>query len=186
MRTNRLFLCFKNISPFYHLCMFFAFSLLLVLLFFMVNPKYSPIFFPYKRTRMISSFLESTKKQNTINPREFWALREFYSPGSLMVNKNATSEPFLTFTSDKIKSFESLVPKYDINRKWPPVDLSGKQVDFKTDSELIFHEDNLLRIVFLKPISEMVKANAVYDYKDKDKKLLEDRLWFVDTTVHLK
>ena len=135
---------------------------------------------------MISSFIESTKKQNTINPQEFWALREFYSPGSLVINKNATSEPFLVFRSNKIKSVESLVPKYDINRKWPSVELSGKQVDFKTNTELIFRENDSLRIIFLKPIFQMITANAVYDYKDKDKKLLEDKLWFTDTTINLK
>lgn len=135
---------------------------------------------------MITSFLESTKKQNTINPQEFWLLREFYSPGLLIINKDATAKPFLIFTSNKIKSYESLVAKYNINRKWPPVNLVGKRVDYLTESELIYRENNMMRIIFLKPISQMITANAVYDYKDKDKKLLEDKLWYVDTSIDLK
>lgn len=166
--------------------MFFAFLPFIVLLFFIINPKYSPVILSYKRTKIISSFLESTKKQNTINPQEFWALREFYSPGSLSVNKSAVSGPFLSFISDKIKSYESLVAKYNINRKWPPVNLVGKRVDYLTESELIYRENNMMRIIFLKPISQMITANAVYDYKDKDKKLLEDKLWYVDTSIDLK
>ena len=128
---------------------------------------------------MITSFLESTEKQSTINPQEFWSLREFYSPGLLMINKDATSKPFLIFTSDKIKSYESLVAKYNINRKWPPVNLEGKRVDYLTESELIYRENNMMRIIFLKPISQMITANAVYDYKDKDKIFLEKNygLW---------
>ena len=186
MKTNRLFLCLKNISPLYHLGIFFAFSLLVFLLFFLINPKYSPIFLPLKRTKMITSFLESTEKQSTINPQEFWSLREFYSPGLLMINKDATSKPFLIFTSDKIKSYESLVAKYNINRKWPPVNLEGKRVDYLTESELIYRENNMMRIIFLKPISQMITANAVYDYKDKDKIFLEKKLWFVDSTIDLR
>ncbi len=103
-----------------------------------------------------------------------------------MINKDATSKPFLIFTSDKIKSYESLVAKYNINRKWPPVNLEGKRVDYLTESELIYRENNMMRIIFLKPISQMITANAVYDYKDKDKIFLEKKLWFVDSTIDLR
>lgn len=57
--------------------------------------------------------------------------------------------------------------------------MEGKRVDYLTESELIYRENNMMRIIFLKPISQMITANAVYDYKDKDKIFLEKNygLW---------
>lgn len=131
---------------------------------------------------MVSSFIASTKKQGEINPREFWALREFYAPGIITVNKTATATPFLVFRSGKITSYESLVPAAAAQAK-VALAIPGNEVYFRSNTEAIYRENGAVHIIFLKPINEMVTANSVYDYKDKDKKFLEGKMWFVNTVI---
>lgn len=38
-------------------------------------------------------------------------------------------------------------------------------------------------LFFIKPISEMSITNGFFDYKDKDKDLLEKKAWFVATKI---
>lgn len=135
---------------------------------------------------MLSSFISSTKKRGKINPQEFWALREIFAPGVISVDKPATVSPFLVFKSSKITSDELLVPAAGNNSRTLPTVPRKQQVDFRTNTELIYHDNTTMHIFFLKPISEMVKANATYDYKDKDKKFLEGKLWFVETTINTR
>lgn len=166
--------------------MLFAFPILILFIYLIINPRLSPVLLSYKRSKMIKSFIESTKKQNKINPKEFWALREFYYPGTLKVNKYLYPQPFLVFNSNKITSTEALV---DTTNSKPLVfpNIQGKKLIHKSLFELIFYDNpSKLRIIFYKPISEMITANAVYDYKDKDKKLLENKLWYVNTLINLQ
>ncbi|PIY68532.1 hypothetical protein COY90_05385 [Candidatus Roizmanbacteria bacterium CG_4_10_14_0_8_um_filter_39_9] len=172
--------------PLYHQLIAFSFISLLILIFISVSPRYSSVFFPSQRAERLQGFITNTQSHGLINAQDFWKLREMYYPGILTFNKNAYPNPFVTFKSDKITSYESLIPLPDLNRKWPPVNITGKKILFENKNELIyFEEKNVVRIVFIKPISEMITANAFYDYKDKDKKLLQDKAWYVTASVKI-
>ena len=104
-------------------------------------------------------------------------MREFYSPGVIQFKR-----PNLTFTSSRILSRETLVDKNTTLQSLIP-SLIGEKIIYKKESELITSKGNITHIYFVKPISEMATANGFFDYTDKDKKLLEDKNWYVSTMI---
>jgi len=104
-------------------------------------------------------------------------MREFYSPGVIQFKR-----PNLTFTSSKISSRETLVDKNTTLQSLLPNSIDEKII-YKNENELITTKGNKTHIYFVKPISEMATANGFFDCKDKDKKLLEDKNWYVSTTI---
>lgn len=54
---------------------------------------------------------------------------------------------------------------------------------YQNTNELIASSGKTTYIYFIKPISEMSKANGFFDYKDQDKKLLETKNWYVETKI---
>ena len=54
---------------------------------------------------------------------------------------------------------------------------------YKKTNELIATSGNDTIIYFIKPISEMAQANGFFDYKDKDKKFLTGKYWYVYTII---
>ncbi len=128
------------------------------------------------------------QKNDAVDAQEFWQFREFYYPGALMVNKeglstqplNIISLPkdslyFTSFRSRYIQSDEFLVS----------ADTLGTILNKKYNkSFLLTQEKNRVILVFIKPVKEMVRANGFYDYKDKDKKLLEGKSWLVVITIN--
>jgi hypothetical protein len=152
-------------------------SLFLVLIsYFLLQPRVSNIF-PFIREYRLSSFIRNTIKNKNISTQEFWELREFYSPGSILLEK-----PNLTYTSAKIISYETLVSKdntlkthISFKRDW--------HILYQNTNELIASSGKTTYIYFIKPISEMSKANGFFDYKDQDKKLLETKNWYVETKI---
>jgi len=105
-------------------------------------------------------------------------LREFYSPGVIQFNK-----PNLTFTSDRVVSHETLIDKNLLLESLLPQSYNWHIV-YKKTNELIATSGEDSLIYFIKPISEMVQANGLFDYKDKDKRLLENKSWYVITKIH--
>lgn len=116
---------------------------------------------------MLNSLLNKVEKTNKIDAQEFWKMREFYYPGSITFAKVASeNKPHTIFRSSYITSYEYLVPSNTF-KEGISVKRNGKVTE----------------IIFIKPISEMKKANGFFDYNDKDKKLLEGKYWFVYTTI---
>lgn len=133
--------------------------------------------FPFIQKYRLSSFIKNTVKNKTISAQEFWQLREFYSPGVIQFNKRN-----LIFTSNKITSHESLIDKkitldslISPKKSW--------HILYKNTNELIATSGTDTLIYFIKPVSEMAQANGFFDYKDKDKKLLENKNWYVETKI---
>lgn len=54
---------------------------------------------------------------------------------------------------------------------------------YQAPNELIATNAKEVVIYFIKPISEMKRANGFFDYKNKDKKLLSNKNWFVTTII---
>lgn len=142
---------------------------------------------------MLNSFLTNIDVNKRIDAQEFWRFREFYYPGSLIVDKKGIKDPasptiplafnpylFTLFHSSKIASYEYLVTKNTLDLIVPK---SDEWKIFPNSSLAYKNLDDSVSLVFIKPISEMVKANGFLDYKDKDKKLLEGKYWMVITNI---
>lgn len=132
---------------------------------------------PSIREYRLSTFIKNTIKNKGISAQEFWQLREFYSPGIIQLNK-----PNLTFISNKIISHEALVDKKITLQALLPK-MNNWHIVYKKTNELIATSGNDTVIYFIKPISEMTQANGFFDYKDKDKKLLENKNWYVTSKI---
>lgn len=145
-------------------------------LYFLLQPRLSNIF-PFIREYRLTTFIKNTIKNNTISSQEFWQLREFYSLGIIQFNK-----PNLTFTSNKIESKETIINKNVILQTLLPSQDNWK-ILYRNKNELIATKGKETFVYFIKPISEMAQANGFFDYKDKDKKLLQDKNWYVATTI---
>ena len=156
---------------------FLIVSLFLVSIsYFLLQPRASGIF-PFIREYRLKAFIENTVKNHHISAQEFWELREFYYPGTIRFNK-----PNLLFISDKITSHETLVNKNTAFIDLIPKSIKGN-VLYEDADELIVSEEDTTVIYFIKPISEMASANGFFDYRDKDKKLLENKKWYVVTQI---
>ena len=172
-------------------------------------PKVSTKLFPFIQRKYLTSFLESTKKRKSIDSREFWILREYYSPGNfvfkekglnnqessemtktlhLTLKKNIYVYPFITFNSKKFKSLEALTKETSISAvirdfdEYPRKDCIIRQQDqyiCKTD-------DSTITVIFIKPMKEMRITNGFFDYKRKDlDELTKDKNWLVVSDIAL-
>lgn len=144
--------------------------------YFLLQPRVSGVF-PFIRQYRLAQFIKNTIKNKHISPQEFWQLREFYSPGVITFKK-----PDLLFKSARIYSHETILGK---NVKLSSLVPKNKRnnVIYENENELISTQDDLTTIYFIKPITEMATANGFFDYRDKDKKLLENKNWYVVTQI---
>lgn len=148
----------------------------LLLAYLLLQPRISNII-PFVREYRLSSFISHSKKNNSISAQEFWQLREFYSPGVILLNK-----PKLLFTSSKITSQETLIDKKITLDEMLPKE-SDQQILYKNGNEQISTDESAIYVYFIKPTTDMVQANGFFDYKDKDKKLLEGKSWYVSAII---
>lgn len=144
--------------------------------YFLLQPRVSNIL-PFIAELRLSTFIRNTIKNNYIPTQEFWQLREFYSSGIIQFNK-----PNLTFASDKVISHETLIGKNLTLESLLPK-LNNWRIIYKNTNELIAASGKDTLIYFIKPISEMTRANAYFDNKDTDELLLKDKNWYVVTTI---
>jgi len=148
---------------------------------------------PFVREYRLSAFISNTIKAHHISAQEFWQLREFYSPGLGVLNKegvktsdysinypfqlNNVGNPFFVYSSKHIQSSEymvdaSLNPLKILNDKaWKTM--------FKTNNEYIFSNKNTTLIIFIKPVAEMKQANGFIAYGDQDKEFVKNKEWLV-------
>ena len=147
-----------------------------VLLYFFLQPRISNNI-PFIRNERLNTFINNSIKNNHISPEEFWQLREFYSPGYVTI-----ARPHLTFSADKISSQETIIDSKIPLKSLLPTKQNW-HILYENTNEMIASKDNKIYIYFIKPISEMSKANGFFDYKDKDKKLLENKNWYGETMI---
>jgi hypothetical protein len=173
-----------------HYTSFACISVLILLLICFLHPTLSAVLFPWKRQILLQSFNQQVNTEKKIDPRQFWKLREFYYPGSLTVAKTGLkSKPlrelstqvdpllFTQFRSSFVQSDEFLVRSNSLN-----LILGTSQ--YAKDASYILNEDtHSVHLMFVLPISAMITTNGFYDSKDKDKKLLEGKYWFVNTVI---
>lgn len=147
---------------------FIAISAVILLTILLLHPTLSAILFPWKRAKSLNTFIDKVQKTHNLDPQEFWKWRESYYPGSITFTKVASANtPHTVYRSKYITSYEYVV---DTNTM-------GDKIYIKRNKDTA-------DIVFIKPISEMKRANGFFDYNDKDKKLLEGKYWLVVTIIN--
>jgi hypothetical protein len=170
-----------------------VFAVIALFIIVWLHPTLSAIAFPFKRQIMLNTMLTKIDKDKKIDAQEFWQFREFYYPGAISFNRTGLAEqspytfdpllkPFLftSFHSKYISSYEYLVTMNDLNYVVP---FNEDWKLYLESSVAVRKRNNTVDIVFIKPVSEMVKANGFLDYKDKDKKLLEAKFWLVFSQI---
>lgn len=170
-------------------------------------PKIYTRLFSFKKSTLLTSFIEESKRNHLIDGRKFWMLREYYSPGSFTFKKvgfqikdikptlekltvtikpHTSVFPFLIFQSDKFNSIEALATT---NKLHTIVSLPEKNKDCiieQPSTYMCYTDSHTLMIIFIKPMSEMMITNGFYDYKtDEVKKITKDKYWLVISKVEM-
>jgi len=155
----------------------------LILTYSLLQQRISGIF-PFIRKHRLNTFLLHIKNKGVISSQEFWQFREFYYPGVIQFNRNNAilGKPFLIFLSKKIESKEILVHEKTTFDSVLP-NLKAWTINYRNKNEIVASNEKRLLILFVKPISEMSQANGFFDYKDKDKKILEGKRWYVYSEI---
>lgn len=188
----------------------FVFLLLVIIVisFLILTPKVASMLFPQKRQMVLQSFISSTKQTNKIDPQKFWEFREFYSPGYFTFNRNGltntqiktvenktgisvdmnnVSRIFLSFTSLHLNSYEALVSAVKLSDVVNVQTLGSKETIFSNNNTLIYKDSTKrTHILFLKPLSEMERANGFFNYNDTDKSIVQGKNWLEVTTLDEK
>lgn len=171
----------------------------LTFLFISLQPHFASRFFPEHRAMVLNNFLKSVQQKGGVDARDFWQFREEYSPGNFQFNHNfadvagvlhlqkvaSPSATLLEFRSASLFSKDEVADKPFVLNFWPSMTQNQKQVLFSNSSTQIFYDQsNVLRIIFIKPISEMKTANGFFDYTGQEEKILHDFSWINETWVY--
>lgn len=169
-------------------------------MFVILQPSVSAFIFPQRRAMMLHNFLNQVERKNGIDPQDFWQFREDYSPGNFSFNENVASVAgvlnlqkltppetvLLQFSSPLIESKDEVIDQKSWLGIWQTVTQNEKKVLFINQTTRIFYDsDDILHIVFVKPISDMEKANGFFDYTESERKLLADQYWLNETSVKI-
>lgn len=160
-------------------------ALIIVFLYFALAPKVNSRFFAVRRSVLLNRFISQTKKENSINPQNYWQLREFYCPGHSFFNRNSAYKggPFLIYRCDNFNSTDELVDKMGFVKHTKELSKINKNIIFQNNNEIIYQKNNKIFIIFIKPADEMKKAIGYFDYQEEDIKITKDKYWFNQTEV---
>ncbi len=150
-----------------------------ILIFLFLEPKIAARIIPYESQRLLTQFISSTERQKKINSRDFWRFREFYSPGSYVYNPNGVATPpilvkriaslpftpSLSFTSPRLSSVGGHTP-IDSLPKQLQLPAPSQEILLSTSTIFLAKEpDNAYLLLFIKPISEIKKANGFLQHE---------------------
>lgn len=193
----------KNIESKYELII----GAVVILAFIFLQPKLSAWLFPFKREMIWNEFQQKVKTNNAVDAKTFWQFREFYYPGYFKFERlgfdqaktneaaynlhvellpEASASAFLIYNAGKLHSLEALVNTDNLSKTLRDSGSNRADVILDDTSNLMYLSPKKARIIFIKPISEMVKANGYYDYKDpKDSALIDGKYWLSVSEVDL-
>lgn len=167
----------------------------------------SALWFPFQRHTVLQKFLRESQAKKTVDPQSFWQFREFYSPGHFEFSKTGFKKdaleaarttidmpiqkdigtPFLVYHSPYLGSIDSLVTDHSLHTLVDEKELKNIHILLKTDTTLIYEDsDNSVKMIFIKPLSEMEKANGFFDYKGSDMNIVNGKYWLNMTAIQEK
>ena len=188
---------------------FFYIILFLIILlgFFLLVPKVATRLFPFERSPILNAFISDSKKNQKIDGRQFWMMREYFSPGAFTFKKegytinevrsvlsnldvsikaNPFFFPFLVFHSDRLESVEALTETNKLNQIFFSPGKNKNCIIDQTSTYMCYKDSHTLTIIFIKPMKEMMVTNGFYDYKtDEVRRLTNDRHWLVISKIRL-
>lgn len=184
---------------------FVAAAIIILTAFLLFTPKIAAKLFPFKRQAVYNNFLKTVQTDKKVNPQTFWEFREFYSPGYFTLSKaglpmsetqkaerligiplkpGAIELPFAFFQSEKTVSLDALSNKAMLSQV--AANPNPGNIIFSNNSSLIYQEGGkTIKIIFIKPESEMKKAVGFFEYNDVDKKITQGKYWLNITTITL-
>ena len=179
---------------------FFLLPIIIVGLFFVLQPKIAAVLISPIRVYRLSQFLIQVKKKQSLDAQVFWQFREFYAPGSFSYDHHAAElssglilknnlvcqakTPILTFASPFLLSQDSLIAQELKSTYFNTTQISPSEIIFQNQTTLIYRDNpRAVHIIFVKPITDMMKANGFFSYTDQEKKLLKNQLWLDETTI---
>jgi len=179
--------------------------LLIVFCFFILQPTVQTLMLPKFRTYLVNRLLINIITNKHIDPQMFWRTREFASQGSFHyehdgfaphetgkltkefgINSQQNPYLFLKYTSDDWPSVEGLTQAQTLDGIFSTAKKQNKLIVLHNQHELVYYENpRQLRIVFVKSIEDMKKANGFLDYNGYDKELVKDRFWLCASIIKL-
>ncbi len=174
-----------------------------IILFLILFPHTRSTLFPFIGKVAFEKFIEESSKNQLIDARRFWEMREFYAPGSFEMNKKGMFRndlpefvqqmipvsaqehftPILLFSSNKWESVELLTTINPYDLALFKVNLSNKDIILETNTDIIYKKDGYTYIIFLRPIEVMQETNGFLDYAEYDKKMVEGKKWLVVSKI---
>lgn len=106
-------------------------------------------------------------------------MREFYCPGAFKFDK--TKEPFLTYSCKWFNSKDYLTTSSTLQL----IEVSQKNILAKGKNFTIYKNGSSIIITFIASNEDMQRAVGFFDYKEKDKKLTENKNWLDFTIIHV-
>jgi hypothetical protein len=191
----------KVVSFFKTYAFYFLIFILISALFILFQPSILSSWSTQNQEQRWQVFVQHLQTQKRMDTKAFWEMREFYSPGSFMFNRQGfphdqQSELFtslnlpttldqesrivLHYEAPRFISFESLVStKSAVAFSDAKATLMSRYpVTVQGDNYVIVKKDKETSIIlFLANVNEMERANGFFDYKDKDLQLLKHVLW---------
>lgn len=193
----------KNIETKYALVV----GVVILAVFVFMQPKLSAYLFPFKRAAMWKEFRQTVADTQAIDGQTFWKFREFYYPGSFTFEPNgfgkeltaqkarelsvtllpeATASAFLIYESGKFNSLEALVNNGELEHVVKDNGSQKPDEAYFDSSYFMQRSGKKVRILFVKPVSEMVKANGYFDMKNKqDAARIEGKYWLSVSEIEL-
>jgi len=133
----------------------------------------------------LQQYLTTIKQDNSIDPERFWEFRDFYAAttSSFNAQKVKSKKPFLTYNTSYLTSSDSLLqnpPSIIL-----PLSLDVDTLVFQDASSVVYKANRKLFIRFVKPQSEMQKANGFFRYFSFDLDPYKDYMWYNETVIDL-
>ncbi|CAN5153188.1 hypothetical protein BH09PAT1_BH09PAT1_5430 [soil metagenome] len=176
-------------------------SIILLGTFVMLSPSVSSTLFPSKHQAELYSFLDEIKKDNKLNPQNYWKFREFYSPGDFVFEKKYTipeskispqiitnytkigeqahEMPYLLFHSNKVDSIDALIDKkIDLTKLSAP----DEQYIIANPTLLIKDMKTYYLLTAILPGRDIRKANGFFEDSSSDA-YLNSHYWLTVTTI---
>jgi len=179
----------------------------IISLFTFLHPTLLSDTFAFQRQNKWNSFAKVIQDEKNFSAQDYWRFREFYSLGNFEFNEKGFSDleirtvlqridipvtqsslthPFLLYSSDHFKSIDSMTDSASLSAILNEEEIEKHAVIINTDQLKIYKTDTkTIKLIFIKPVWEMQRANGFFDYSKMDPEILEGKYWLNISSISL-